>query len=141
MGVTQIGTISALFATLALSGCSAAAVRGEPAQTRAECHEDWLRERQSNQTGRAREASNFDELMLRLLYNFAAFATAPGDADARYRSCMERLGVTDVDGYNAQSTALGQTSPYLDPLPPRRPAHCPAGASVLYGGSGYCVGR
>jgi hypothetical protein len=141
MGVTQIGTTSALFAALALSGCSAAAVRGEPAQTRAECHDDWLIERQSTEASKASGASDFEELMLHLFYNFAAFTTAPGDADARYRSCMERLGVTDVDGYNAQSTALGQASPYLEPLPPRRPAHCPAGASVLYGGSGYCVGR
>ncbi|MCK0120223.1 hypothetical protein MWU61_06705 [Loktanella sp. F6476L] len=141
MGVTQIGTVSAVCAALILPGCSVANMRGAPAQTRAECHSDWLRERQSNQTGTVQEAVDFEELMLRFLYSFAAFTTAPGVADARYRSCLERLGVTNVDAYSAQNRELGQTGPRLEPLPPRRPAHCPPGASVLYGGAGYCVGR
>ena len=141
MGTTQIATVAALCSAMVLPGCSVTTVRGEPAQTRAECREDWLKERQSHQTGTAHQATNFEEWLDGLLYNFIGFTTAPDVADARYRACLTRLGVENVDGYNAQNAALGQEGPYLEPLPPRRPAHCPQYASVLYGGAGYCVGR
>ena len=141
MGVTQVGTVAAVCAAMVLSGCSVTTVRGAPAETRAECRDDWLKERQSHQTGTARQATTFEDFVDGLLYGFIGFTTAPDVADARYRACLERLGVTNVDGYNAQNAALGQAGPVLEPLPPRKPAHCPQYASVLYGGAGYCVGR
>ena len=141
MGITQIGTIGVLCAALVLSGCSAQAVRGKPAETRDECRQDWLKERQSHQTGTVRQSSTFAELLDGLFFNFVGFTTAPDVANARYRACLERLGVTNVDAFNAQNEALGLEGPYLPPLAPRRPAHCPEYASVLFGGAGYCVGR
>lgn len=141
MGVTQVGTVAVLCVALVLPGCSVTSVRGEPAQTRSECRDDWLKERQAQQVGTAREAATFEDFINGLLYGFIGFTTAPDVADARYRACLERLGVQNVDAYNAQNAAIGQDGPYLEPLPPRRPAHCPRYASVLYGGAGYCVGR
>lgn len=141
MGVSQIGTVGVLCAALVLPGCSVQTIRGEPAQTRAECRDDWLKERQSNTTDTLQQATGLEEWLNSLVVNFIGFTTAPDVADARYRACLERLGVTNVDAYNAQSVALGQDGPYLHPLEPRRPAHCPEYASVLYGGAGYCVGR
>lgn len=141
MGVLKLGVVATMSAALVLPGCSAQTIRGEPAQTRAECREDWLKERQSNQTGTAHQATGFEEWFEALLFNFVGFTTAPDVADARYRACLARLGVTNVDAYQEQNATLGQEGPFLDPLPPRRPAHCPRYAPVLYGGSGYCVGR
>lgn len=141
MGVMKLGMVAAISAALVLPGCSAQAIRGEPAQTRAECRDDWLKERQSNQSDTAHQALDFEEWVEALLHNFIGFTTDPAVADARYRACLERLGVQNVDAYNAQNAAIGQEGPYLEPLPPRRPAHCPRYASVLYGGAGYCVGR
>jgi len=141
MGFMRFGAMAAMSAALVLPGCSAQTIRGAPAETRAECREDWLKERQSNKTGTAHQSTGFEELVEAMMANFIGFTTDPGVADARYRACLERLGVTNVDGYHAQNEALGQDGPYLAPLPPRRPAHCPQYASVLYGGAGYCVGR
>jgi hypothetical protein len=141
MGISQIGTVGLMCSALVLSGCSAQAIRGEPAQTRDECRTDWLTERQSDQGANVSEKTGFERWLDGVLFNFVGFTTATDVADARYRACLERLGVTDVDAYNAQNEALGQEGPYLHPLAPRRPAHCPEYASVLYGGAGYCVGR
>lgn len=141
MGVSQFGTMGVLWSALVLSGCSVQAIRGEPAQTRAECHADWLTERRSDQGEDVSQATGFEGWLDRVLFNFVGFTTATDVADARYRACLERLGVTNVDAYNAQNEALGQEGPYLHPQAPLRPAHCPEYASVLYGGAGYCVGR
>lgn len=79
--------------------------------------------------------------MRTLLIAFSGATTAPATADARYRMCLTRNGVTDTESYMANNHVGDATIPYVTPLPPRRDPRCPRGAGVLYGGTGYCIGR
>jgi len=70
----------------------------------------------------------------------------PAVAHRRYRACLRGIGIENVNAFLASEGDVTErlgiyVAPPLIYETPRKPAHCPVGGGVLYGGAGYCVGR
>jgi len=141
MGLAKGVLVSAICGTLVLSGCSAQSVKLEAAKNPSDCRADWFEERGYKTATPSSDATGFEALVEALLSSFARNTTSTAVANQRYRQCLQSFGVTDTDAYENASRYAGENAPYLQRLPPKRAAYCPSHASVLYGGSGYCVGR
>jgi len=146
MSLMKIGAIGALCGVTILSGCSVSEVRGKQPVNANECQENWLQEIGAVQPEEVQSAAEKDGFMEALLVRFAVSFMEPTVAHRRYRACLRRVGVTDVNGYLASEGDVTErlgiyVAPPLVYETPAKPAHCPRGAGVLYGGSGYCVGR
>jgi len=61
---------------------------------------------------------------------------APTTVDECEANWLQETGAIAHDAFE-----ITTIKPIVAVGPPKRPAHCPPGAGVLYGGSGYCVGR
>ena len=140
------GAAALLCAAVMLTGCSVAEIRGKTPTTVDECEANWLQETGAVSAGSIDNGTVADNAVASFLIAVARTFADPQVAHARYRTCLETVGVTDVNAFLAtdsdQARALGATiNPLVAYAPPKKPAHCPPGASVLYGGTGYCVGR
>ncbi|MEL6573083.1 MAG: hypothetical protein AAFQ64_15570 [Pseudomonadota bacterium] len=146
MGLVKTTTVGILVGALSLSGCSVAEVRGKAPTTPNECEANWLQETGAVPADAIEQGTQADNVVASFFIALTRAFMDPHVAHARYRNCLESVGVTDVNGFLAtdstQARELGSTiNNIVAYAPPKRPAHCPPGASVLYGGSGYCVGR
>lgn len=146
MSVIKGAAMFAVCAATVLSGCSVAEVRGKAPTTPNECEANWLQEVRAVTPEEVVPADNADGLFAAFFVRLAIAFTDPTTAHRRYRACLRDVGVTDVNGFLATHSDLrDDLGIYVEPPipygPPTRPAHCPVGASVLYGGAGYCVGR
>lgn len=146
MALAKTGGVLALCAAMGLSGCSVAEVRGKAPISPDECEANWLQEIGAVTPEEVVPADNPDGFVAAFLVRVAIAFTEPTVAHRRYRSCLRDVGVSDVNGFLATHSDLrDDLGIYVEPPipygPPTRPAHCPVGASVLYGGAGYCVGR
>lgn len=138
---------------LVLSGCTAADLRGTPAASPEECRADWAQERRAASGGVVNTGS-LGAAIATLVVSSAISADRKQAANDRFRACMARFGVADIEAYfgedldtaviatPAQSVPVrsGFDAPSAATLAPRSPG-CPANASVLYGGATYCTGR
>ncbi len=139
-------TTGLLCAALTLSGCAVADITSKAPTNVDECEANWLLETGAIAPDAIDQGTRADDAVMGLFVAIARAFTDPNIAHARYRNCLESVGVVDVNAFLAtdsdQARALGATiNPIVAYAPPKRPAHCPPGASVLYGGAGYCVGR
>jgi hypothetical protein len=130
--------VGALCGVLVLSGCSVQQVQQKAPTTPDDCRAIWFQERGVHVP---RETKTFADVVEALFSGFARQTTSTAAANGRYRNCLSNVGVTDVDAFEAGARQGQSHAPHLPRLAPPRPAFCPPGASVLYGGSGYCVGR
>jgi len=141
MGLAKGALVSALCATMLASGCSVQSVQREPAKGVDDCRAYWFEERGYGKTRPLDGAPDFATVIESFMSAFARSTTSTAAANQRYRTCLQNFGVTDTDAFESAARYTGENGPYLQKLPPLRPAYCPPNASVLYGGSGYCVGR
>ena len=133
--------VGALCGVMALSGCSVRAVQQTPPESVDDCRDYWKVERGAAPVKVAEGTNAFDAFVLRLLSGTARQTTSTAAANQRYRQCLTQFGVTNADDFESAASQGDPTAPYLQRLPPKRPVGCPPGVSVMYGGSGYCVGR
>lgn len=146
MGLVKTGGILALCIATTLTGCSVAEVRGKAPVTADECEANWLQEIGAVTPEEVVTANEPDGLFQAFMVRIAVMFTDATIANRRYRACLRSVGVRDVNSFVASGSSLQQdlgiyVAPPIPAGPPQRPSHCPAGASVLYGGAGYCVGR
>ena len=146
MGLAKAGGILALSVLTVVSGCSVAEVRGVTPTTPDQCEANWLQEIGAITPEEVETATNPGGLVQAFMVRIAVGFTDATTAHRRYRACLRSVGVDDVNGFLATDSDLRQSlGIYVEPPiaygPPKRPAHCPVGASVMYGGTGYCVGR
>lgn len=146
MSVVKFGFVGALCAVMGVSGCSVAEVRGKAPVSPDQCEENWLQEIGAVKPEEVESAANPDGFVASFLVRFAIAFTEPAVANRRYRACLRSVGITDVNAYlSTDSDVTQRLGVYVQPPlyleAPSRPAHCPRGAGVLYGGSGYCIGR
>lgn len=149
---------------LLLAGCTAEGFRGVPAASVDECRGDWERDRHAANAGIV-ATGNVAALVLTTLVSTAASVERRQAADDRFRQCLLRFGVSDADAFLAtvdpdtdrvlapaprQSVpapfpSAQVSAPLSQPVAPPAPAlteptqGCPVGASVLFGGVGYCT--
>ena len=150
-----LGKSAALIAATALilSGCTAADLRGTPASSPEECRADWQQERRAAGAG-AVSTANAAAAIATIFVSAAISADRKQAANNRFKTCLARFGVTDIEGYFGED-AEGVASAATDQRAPGRDAFnrpvssapsftssgaCQPGAGVLQGGSGYCVG-
>lgn len=146
MGLAKTAGVLALCAATTISGCSVADVRGKAPVTPDECEANWLQEIGAVTPEEVESAREPDGLFQALMIRVALIFTDTTIANRRYRACLRSVGIDDVNAFVATDSDLQDelgiyVAPPIPAGPPRRPAHCPVGASVLYGGAGYCVGR
>ena len=146
MGLVKTAGIVALCAATALSGCSVAEVRGKAPTTPDQCEANWLQEIGAVTPEEVKTANEPDGLFQAFMVRIALVFTDATIAHRRYRACLRSVGIEDVNAFVSTDSDLRRDlGVYVEPPlalgPPKRPAHCPVGASVLYGGAGYCVGR
>ncbi len=146
MGLAKMTGVLALCSATVLSGCSVAEVRGKMPTTPDECEANWLQEIGAVKPEEVQTANAPDGLVQAFMVRIALAFTDTTIANRRYRACLRSVGIEDVNAFVSTDSDLRRDlGIYVEPPlalgPPRRPAHCPVGASVLYGGAGYCVGR
>ena len=141
-------TTVALCVALLTTGCSVAEIRGKAPTTVDECEATWLQETGAvaHDAFEIKNDTRADNAVAAFFIAIARMFTDPHVAHERFRNCLESVGVMDVNAFLATDSDLAREhgatiKPIVAAGPPKRPAHCPPGASVLYGGSGYCVGR
>jgi hypothetical protein len=118
---------------VALSGCSAAQVRGTPAQTAQECQEDWGQETRAAKSGSLTSTASAGAFLATVFVSAVATTSAKSAANDRYRACMARIGVAlpaDRDINVPENPAQS--------LPVAPVAGCPIGARGMYAGTLYC---
>jgi len=146
MSLMKMGAMAALCAMTVLSGCSVAEVRGKTPVNSNECQENWLQEIGAVRPEEVVSATNKDSFMEAFLLRFTVAFMEPAVAHRRYRACLRGVGIENVNGFLASEGDVTErlgiyVAPPLIYETPRKPAHCPVGGGVLYGGAGYCVGR